>query len=473
MLMFFIFLSTNLFLILLVWACSRSRGDYRQGMLFGIHIPQDALTHPDVAALTASAQKSWNRFTVFHLIIGSAVCFPALWNFAVCILAWALWLVIYLVSLSYYTTDPLRKMYAIKSKNGWQQTQDKPLVRVDTAASAAANEKTPGAFWHLVIFCALLAPMAYDIFSSGPQNRLAPSFEYCLQYYLESTACILSLVFFLLQLFLTKVRNTVYSADSRINLAANQLEKSTWAKCLLLSDAITALSFLYLYARLRTAQSLYDADWGIFILLQLTEVLSVCSMLFSLSKQKRQLLDSDLSPIFTDDDVYWKNGYYCNPFDPRLLVQNRLCETNYTFNMARPAGKFINAAIYFIGALSLLFCIYSVIPLISIRLKVTQNGNEISISEGGYHCAFSIDEVKSASLLGQMPDGRFFKVNGASTDGYDIGRYKNRALGKCYLFLYGDNPPILEIQLKDQTIFLNSRTEGEMEKWHRVLSQNE
>lgn len=463
MLTFFIFLITDLFLVLLVWACCRNYDVYRQGMLFGIHIPSDALNHPDVLMLQASAKKTWNRFTIRHLILGSAVCFAALWNFAISFILWSVWLVIYIAGLLYYTTNPLRKMYALKQKNGWFQEQSGQLVRIDTTASAYASEKTPGFLWHLAILGVQLAPVILYFLKSDLPSPLALS--------LSVTACGLSLAFLSLHFFLTKTKNTVYSEDSSLNLAINQLEKSTWAKSLLASDSLNAVSFLYLFIRICSIDNLYDADWVIFTLLQLGTILAFIIPVSSLFKKKKELLATDPSPIVTDDDVYWKSGFYCNPNDPHLLVQGRLYETNYTFNMAHPAGKIITFLCYGLGIFALLFCIYLCIPLISIQLDFSQNGNQISISEGGYHCKFSIQDIKSASLLNEMPDGRFFRVDGVSTDHYDIGNYKNRNLGKCMLFLEGDYSPILEINLEDKTIFLNSKISGDVEKWYQILQK--
>lgn len=463
MLSFFIFLFTDLFTILLVWACCRNRGAYRQGMLYGIHIPTDALEHPDVVALSASAKKTWNRFTVCHLILGSAVCFFALWNFAVSVILWAIWLVIYIGGLSYYTTDPLRKMYALKQKNGWYQTQEQQFICIDTIASAYANEKTPGFLWHLGILGILLIPIVMHAFASDLPDRLALN--------LSVISCIVTLVFMWLHYFFTRTRNTVYSKDSSLNLTINQLEKSAWAKSLLTADSLHAVSFLYLFTRICFAGNLYDADWVIFALVQFCSMLAVIILLSSFFKKKRRLLDSDLAPLVIDDDIYWKDGFYCNPNDPHLLVPNRLCETNYTFNMARPAGRIMTFLCYGIGIAGLLFTIYLCIPLISIRLDFSRNGDQISISEGGYHCKFSIQEVESASLLNEMPEGRFIRVGGVSTDNYDIGKYKNRKLGKCMLFLEGSYSPILQIKLKNKTIFLNSKTNGEIEKWYRIFQE--
>ncbi len=36
-----------------------------------------------------------------------------------------------------------------------------------------------------------------------------------------------------------------------------------------------------------------------------------------------------------DDDYYWRNGWYDNPGDPRLFVQDRFNSMNYTTNVGK------------------------------------------------------------------------------------------------------------------------------------------
>ena len=42
-----------------------------------------------------------------------------------------------------------------------------------------------------------------------------------------------------------------------------------------------------------------------------------------------------------DDDYYWRNGWYANPEDVRLFVQDRFNSMNYTTNLGRPAGRYL------------------------------------------------------------------------------------------------------------------------------------
>lgn len=69
-------------------------------------------------------------------------------------------------------------------------------------------------------------------------------------------------------------------------------------------------------------------------------------------------------------------------------------------------------------------------------------------------------------MIEEMPKDNFYRSNGGDTDKYLIGHFKGKEIGKCMLFLYKEETPILEIQLKNMTVFLNSENEKETEEWY-------
>ena len=81
--------------------------------------------------------------------------------------------------------------------------------------------------------------------------------------------------------------------------------------------------------------------WGAvaYISLQTLAGLSVLLGLFYLGYKKKEILDQDTNPLYVDDDIYWKNGWYSNPNDKRMWVQDWVCDINYTTNMASRGGK--------------------------------------------------------------------------------------------------------------------------------------
>lgn len=111
------------------------------------------------------------------------------------------------------------------------------------------------------------------------------------------------------------------------------------------------------------------------------------------------------------------------------------------------------------------------LPLINIQEKITLTNNNLTISAGGYKNEIVIDDIKEIKLLDALPDDDFIKINGASTDSYDIGRYEGRTLGKCSLYVFDGYSPILMIKTDDTLVFVNSKEDGEIEKLYGELSQ--
>lgn len=46
-------------------------------------------------------------------------------------------------------------------------------------------------------------------------------------------------------------------------------------------------------------------------------------------------MKQDTAPMYIDDDYYWRNGWYSNPDDRRLFIQDRYSSMNYTVNLGR------------------------------------------------------------------------------------------------------------------------------------------
>ena len=55
-------------------------------------------------------------------------------------------------------------------------------------------------------------------------------------------------------------------------------------------------------------------------------------LFFIIRRRKEALLKQDTAPMYIDDDYYWRNGWYSNPDDRRLFIQDRYSSMNYTVN---------------------------------------------------------------------------------------------------------------------------------------------
>lgn len=171
-------------------------------------------------------------------------------------------------------------------------------------------------------------------------------------------------------------------------------------------------------------------------------------------------------PVYVDDDEHWKNGWYSNPNDKRFLVNDKFCNSNMSFNMARPGARILVGSLLAVVLAVIVWCIYLFIPLVHIEFTLTKNGKDIRIEGGGYEAEFTTEEMKAVELLQEEVGESFNRKNGFSSDEYRIGYFKGSESGETMLFLHRGVMPVLKIELEDETIFLNSKEKAETESWY-------
>lgn len=347
--LFFTFLSCNLFTCLICKYAYRQNFTYQSGMLLGVHIPKEQVKHPKVEELCRQSQRRWKIYQNSHIAAGSLLCLLGFVSAKWMMLVWILWFMLYLAGMEILMATPLRRMYRLKQEQGWIREKNRRTVYIDTELSALSGRMAPKAFWHLLPMAAELgAAVALYLYPPGKRGQDAWKSELLL---LGGIAAGVTLLLWAVHLYLVERRNVVYSQSSRINIAVNQLVKRTWAKAFLGTDVWNCVSWLYLALRWRqpgtgaSVGGLSNGDWFVYAALQLAAALSFLLPWGDAVRKKRELLESDEGPVEVDDDEYWKNGWYENPQDFRLFVPNRLCDTNYALNMARPAARWLNAGI--------------------------------------------------------------------------------------------------------------------------------
>lgn len=199
----------------------------------------------------------------------------------------------------------------------------------------------------------------------------------------------------------------------------------------------------------------------------------ICGFLYMRFK-KEKMLAGNRHPLYIDDDVYWKNGWYSNPNDRRLIVQDWVCSWNYTTNMARPLGKFclllgvgVTAAVMIWGCREMWKMDFA-----PIRMEITGEGLEITSGAADYSIRY--DEIESVRLLESLPEedyAGYRLIKGSDSAGKLAGRFRGKETGACRLYIYKGYEPVLEIDTKEGPVYVNSRNEGEAEKWNEKLKK--
>lgn len=462
--LFIIFLMISLSTVGIIAAVYSGKERYSEGMVLGVHIPKSETDNLEVQALGNKYKRDLKRFSLWNLLVSACVCFLCFWNFIYFIIVWMVWLFIYISAWMYFINSSHRRMYDIKMKNNWIMEGGTHIVHIDTVVSSMARKLPISHWWSfLFVICIgvlLLIPQVREYFGDNPVQWIMPG-----------TVLLTAVFFWVFHIWFTHRRTIVYSNDSSVNMAMNRAEKRTWSVIMLSANLMNLLGWGYLTIKIAGKHWLYDIDFWIYIVLQMIPLFVILFGIIYIQKRRKQLLSMDLNAITADDDEYWKTGWYNNPNDTHLWVQDRMCSTNYTMNMAKPAAKIIAAATAVLLTVVIAGAFYLTLSLENAKITLLMNGNQITIDAAMYDSHFDKSEIKSIEVLKKLPEDDFARTNGGATEKYLIGHFKGKEIGECMMYIYRGYTPILQVKLKDKTIYINSKNENEVLSWYQKLKQ--
>lgn len=208
---------------------------------------------------------------------------------------------------------------------------------------------------------------------------------------------------------------------------------------------------------------------GLYAFFESAAGIIIIVLFFIIRRRKDELLKQDTAPLYIDDDYYWRNGWYSNPDDRRLFIQDRYSSMNYTVNLGRTAGKVITGITYGLVIVMMAgFCLWLLkIDFTPVRMQMTDT--TVTVTSGYSNISFDRNEIEDVQLLDALPDDNFYKVNGSADSKQYLGKFKGKEIGKCLMYVMLDVTPILEIKMPEYKVFINSREDGVTEKWYREL----
>lgn len=312
--------------------------EYSEGMIFGVHIPKEKVEEEIVQAIVQKYKRQFKKFQRWNMLLGILVCGLAFVGMGIFIIVWTIWLTEYIVGLYWFVYGTHRKMYDLKVSNGWVMESSKQIIYVDTEVSANADKMPLSKKWYLLLFCLICLVMLFPQMQTYLREENTP-------YVLFGITLAVNLFFFGFHWWIERRPTVVYSKNSQVNMVLNQLTKRMWTICLLACAVVNTAAWLYMSICMIKNQWLTSADFCIYILLQIIASAVLMGGLCWLLQKKKEVMSVNTEMIETDDDVYWKNGWYSNPHDKRLFVQDRMCGMNYSMNMAKTSAKIFTAVI--------------------------------------------------------------------------------------------------------------------------------
>ncbi len=306
MLMFWIFALTDLFVAGIFYAVYGGKRKYAEGMLLGVHIPQSAADSEEVRAFMERYRMNTKRFYLWNGLAGVVVCFLNFWYLSVFMIIWSVWLVEFCAGAIYLLCRTHRKLYDLKVERGWVGSAGSRIMAVDTKVAAQNGKMGLSPWWHLLF----LALILISFLDPGVRRYLQTSEDGWTFPLIGILVCV---GFGILHFTIMRTRNRIYSEDSELNIAVNRMQKTLWSWAMVVSSLTNAAAYLVVASYMGNHNWLNNTTYAIYIALQtLPGVWMIGSFLYMRYK-KEKMLEKNEEPLYIDDDVYWKNGWYCNP----------------------------------------------------------------------------------------------------------------------------------------------------------------
>lgn len=446
-------LVTNLFVILVVRLTMVSNFDYKAGMYLGVHIPADKKKDAEVTSVVNKTKKQFNVFNNVNMVLSVAICGICVVDMIIFVFVYILWIIIYIVGIQLVIIIGHRKIYDIKLKNGWLIEAQKK-VYIDTRLSSSVKNPSISMRYHW-IFIGLTVVLYIPVVIVRHSDML---FRDMSIYFIVSI--IVAVALYIFNIYVNSSERTVYSENSDVNITMNQIYKKYVSLGLVIMSLFNTVAFSYIVAEYMLHGILYGGDVIVYTIVDLIGSIIMLASFVVARRKRTEVLAADDTPLYVDDDEYWKYGFYYNPNDRHIIVKNRMYDMNYAFNYASRGTQILVALLTVIITASIIFTVAALIPFINIKMDVYIADDTFMAEGGGYKCSINIGDIQEVQLFDEMPKDNFTRTNGGSTDEYDVGNYKGRTYGKCMLFIWDDYSPVLMIKSSNKTVFVNSKEDG-------------
>ncbi|WP_018759128.1 DUF5808 domain-containing protein [Paenibacillus terrigena] len=450
-----IYLVTILICYIAMLTTYMPQAKYHNGMLFAVMLPSQAMDHPAIREVQAQFKKQFRQ-----VIVGSLVALIPLVllyaQLAYQTIYFLVWLTVFAVVIVIPFRRAFRATLALKREHDWFVGM-KRVIHSDLRVAQLKNKRSAPLWLFIIPFAMSLSLIGWA--ASDPTRDLG----------LPITSLIMSVIFFLTSLSMRKVKGKVYSANSEVNLSLNQAKRRLWSYCWLFMAILENVHFLLIDQLMMNENQEWKGVWLVVTLLFTAIPLGIILTVNHRVKMSEQdILANDGKIIYSDDDEYWGNGFtYHNPNDSSVFVTKRV-GIGFTINSATPVGKVFvwGSAIVFaaiiVGVSFLLIRSELTSPVLTITAE-----HIVHIDYPMYSYDFKMDDIEQLSLVDSIPKGT--KTNGEATDQYARGNFRLKELGRSKLYVVKNNPPYIQIKLKDLYVFYNEKDPTQTKKWYEQL----
>lgn len=455
---------TNIFVVGCLHAAYWQTVKYRDSMILEVTLKEEQVKEPEAEKIVSEYKRALIKTMIVGYITAVLVILPMKWYISIWLILYMLWMCGVIAVVQWVYIKYHKKLYQLKKDKGYICGKEVKEITIDTKLSIAKSKMAVSPLYFLIPILIVVLPLLNE----NLRNLLAEDLQ--MAWIILGTIALTKVLYIFMYYLFVKQRSVVYSENSEINIACNRVSKRGFSILFIAASTLDSIGYLAAFWDLISFQYISFLSVIVLVVIQLGIVALLFITLIQIKKKRDEIKNMDDSVMVVDEDEYWEKGYYYNPMDRRLFVPNRGGGMNIGFNMAKKSARIING-IFILGiAFVLIWTSVIVLRLDFVETKYIVEDN-LQITAPSYSQTVEFEDIIAVKLIDELPDVKISKENGAATDQYSIGKFRIKNQGKCWLYIYHNDTPIVEVQTKESTIYFNSKTKGIAEECYKKLQE--
>lgn len=463
MILFIIILSFSLLLLIIAHDIYHKAGKRKGNMILGVFMTEEGFRNKSARRIIKGYQVIWQWWEITAIISLIPVLLVCKLYVSIGVFVFFIWCLLLLGGGQLIFNSFHRELYYLKQRNQWFYEKKLHLSIAADQVERLKEKRVLSDLSFIPIFLAGFIPLFY------PECRA----------YLQKESYHMIVILFpfvidliILGCFYHFVRKeNGKKRDGKIQTAYIQMEQCYWSYGWVWAGAFNTVANLMLQWNLMNGERIFPVNIWSYALVQSVSVGILFYTWYRIKVKKEEIKFMDLQPKMVDDDEYWVQGYYDNPYDDRILVNDRI-RIGSCINMGKSIGRKINfgsAIIMIMGVLGILILLFQIDFM---PFQIFIQGDKVSIQTGRYDLDVPISEIKTVMIKENLRGVSYTKEDGKETERYLLGDFQIEGMGLCRTYIYKDKEEVLYIETEDKKIFFNTEKEEVVREVYERLKKD-
>lgn len=463
MTLFIIILSFSLVLFMIAHDIYHKAGKRKGNMILGVFMTEEGFQNKSARKIIKAYQIIWQWWEITAIMSLILVLFLCKLYVSVGVFVFFIWCLLLLGGGQLIFNSFHRELYYLKQRNQWFYGKKLHLSIAADQIERLKKKRVLSDLSFIPIFLAGFIPLFY------PECRGYLQKE---NYHMIVVLFPFVIDLIILGCFYHFVRRGYGEKEGgKIQMAYIQMEQCYWSYGWVWAGAFNTVANLMLQWNLMSEKGIFLVNIWSYALVQAVSVGILFYTWYRIKAKKEEIESMDLQTKMVDDDEYWVQGYYDNPYDNRILVNDRI-RIGSCINMGKSMGRKINfgsAMVMIMGGLWILILLFQIDFM---PFQIFIQGDKVSIQTGGYDLDVPISEIKTVTITENLKESSYIKEDGKETERYLLGDFQIEGMGLCRTYVYKDKEEVLYIETEDKKIFFNTEKEEVVREVYERLKKD-